>query len=97
MKTIKTEIKKAMSERKNNGTEVDPFRFFGIMLSSMPSLMFRLGGIFLRFKRDAKKAGKVFRKELIDQGLDKATAAELTGIYLEGSDLLKYMQYFRSL
>jgi len=84
-----------MSERKNNDRERSPFRFFGMMLPSMPSLMIRLGGTFLRFKRDAKKAGKVFRKELISQGLDKKTAAELTEIFLDGSNLTKYMFSFR--
>jgi len=56
--------------------------------------MFRLGGTFLRFKRDAKKAGKIFRKELIKQGFDKKIATNLTNSYLEGSNLIKYMQNF---
>lgn len=73
----------------------NPVRLFGMILPSLPSLMFRFGGTFLRFKREAKKGGRIFQKELIKQGLDKATAAELTEIYLEGGNLLQYMQYFR--
>lgn len=83
-----------MSE-KNDAREVSTFRFFGIMLPSLPTMMFRLGGTFLRFKKDAKKAGKVFRKELINQGVDKKTAVELTEKYLEGSNIIRYMQNFR--
>jgi hypothetical protein len=69
-----------------------PFKLFGILLPSLPSLMIRFGGTFLRFKRNAKKAGKVFKKELINQGLDKQVASELTDIYMEGSDLSKFIQ-----
>jgi len=83
-----------MSE-KNDMREVSTFRFFGIMIPSLPSMMFRLGETFLRFKKDAKKAGKVFRKELINQGVDKKTAVELTEKYLEGSNIISYMQNFR--
>ena len=48
-----------------------------------------------RLNKDAKKAGKVFRKELINQGVDKKTAVELTEKYLEGSNIIRYMQNFR--
>jgi len=70
-------------------------KIFGLMIPSIPSLLFRLGGTFLRFKRDAKKAGKVFEKELRAQGLDKKMAGELTNIYLEGSNLVKYITILR--
>jgi hypothetical protein len=80
-----------MSKNREIKREERPFNLFGIMLPSLPSLIVRLGGTFLRFKRDAKKAGKIFRKELIKQGFDKKTAAELTEIYLEGSNLTKIM------
>jgi hypothetical protein len=73
----------------------NPIKIFGLMLPSMPSLLFRLTGTFLRFKSDAKNAGKVFQKELRDQGLDKKMASELTNKYLEGSNLIKYITYFR--
>ena len=75
--------------------DANPIKIFGIMLPSMPSLLFRLGKTFLRFKRDAKKAGKVFQKELRNQGLDKKAADELTSIYLEGSNISSYIQNFR--
>ena len=80
-----------MSENKELKREDRPIKFLGMMLPALPSLMFRLTGTFLRFKRDAKKAGKVFRKELIKQGFDKKTASELTEKYLEGSNLTKLM------
>lgn len=83
-----------MNTEKEKARDRNTIRFFGIMIPSLPSLMFRLGGTFLRFKRDAKKAGKIFRKELIKQGFDKKIATNLTNSYLEGSNLIKYMQNF---
>ena len=80
-----------MTRKKESKGEDRPIRFLGMMLPAMPSLLFRLTGTFLRFKRDAKKAGKIFRKELIRQGFDKKKAAELTETYLEGSNLTKLM------
>jgi hypothetical protein len=69
----------------------DPIKWFGMIISVTPSLLIRSGGAFLRFKRQAKKGGKVFKKELINQGFDKKTASELTGIYLDGSHLIQSM------
>jgi hypothetical protein len=80
-----------MSIKKESKREDRPIRFLGMMLPAMPSLLFRLTGTFLRFKRDAKKAGKIFRKELIRQGFDKKTATELTETYLEGINLTKLL------
>ena len=81
-----------MSNKIKEERDRRPIRFFSVLLSSLPSLMIRFGGTFLRFKRDAKKAGKVFRKELMKQGLDKQTATDLTEIYMQGSDISKMIQ-----
>ena len=72
--------------------EERPIKFLGFLLPSLPRIILRCTGTFLRFRRDAKKAGKVFKKELIDQGIDKQTATELTDIYTEGSDLFKLIK-----
>ena len=45
------------------------FRVLGALLPYLPSLMLRLGGSFLRLKRDAKKAGRTFQKELLQNSL----------------------------
>jgi len=74
--------------------EERPIKYFGFLLPSLPRLILRCTGTFLRFKRDAKKAGKAFKKELINQGIDKETATELTDIYMEGSDLFKVFKNF---
>lgn len=81
-----------MPKEIKEGRDVRPIKLFGILLPSLPSLMIRFGGTFLRFKRNAKKAGKVFKKELMKQGLDKQVASELTEIYMDGSDLSKFIQ-----
>jgi len=76
-----------MSKKLGEKREERPLKLFGLLLPSLPYLTLRFGGTFLRFKRDAKKAGKIFRKELIKQGVDKQVASELTGIYIEGSNI----------
>ena len=50
--------------------------------------MIKLGFVYLRFKRKAKKAGKIFKKELIAAGLDKDFVKELTDDYLKTSHFL---------
>jgi hypothetical protein len=85
-----------MKQNIDENREAGPVKIFGIILPSLPTLMFKFGRIFLRFKRDAKKAGKVFRKELMKQGLDKETASELTEIYMNGSKIKNFIQTFRS-
>ena len=79
----------------NKNSEYRPVKMFGMMLPSMPMLTIRLGGTFLRFKRNANKAGRVFKKELINQGIDKKTASELTEMYLQGSHIRRYIQNFQ--
>jgi len=51
-----------MNENIKDEMKINPIKLFGIMLSSMPSLLFRLSRTFLQFKSKANKAGKVFRK-----------------------------------
>lgn len=75
--------------------KVNGFHIFGMVLPSLPSLMFRLGGVFLRFKIEAKKGGHIFKKELINQGLDEATAAKLTQTYLESSNIINFVHLLR--
>ena len=73
----------------------DPVKWFGMFISFLPSLLIKSGGAFLRFKLQAKKGGKIFQKELINQGIDKKTATELANSYVEGSEFLKSMMKFR--
>jgi len=58
---------------------------FGKILPYLPSLIIRSGGAYLRLKKQAKKGGKVFKKELIKQGIDKKTAEDLAEIYMNSS------------
>jgi|MudIll2142460700_1097286.scaffolds.fasta_scaffold721124_2 hypothetical protein len=86
-----------MNEQTKDGKEeVNPIKFVGMMIPLLPSLLVRLTAIFIRFKGEANKAGKIFKQELIQQGIDHDTASELTGIYLESSHIRKYIQGFTS-
>lgn len=72
-----------------------PFKLFGMILLSLPSLLFKSGGAFLRFKREAKKGGQIFQRELVKQGIDKSTADELTEVYMGGSNIVKSLMSMR--
>ena len=56
-------------------------------------LAIKLGFVYLGFKRKVKKAGKVFKKELIANGIDKNTAKLLTEEYLKGSHFFKRFNF----
>ena len=75
--------------------EIRGMKIFGVLLPFLPKLLFKFSIDFLKFKRAANNAGKIFRKELMRQGLDKQTASELTQIYMKGSEIKNYMQSFR--
>jgi hypothetical protein len=79
-----------MTKKSDENSDNNPVKIFGVMLSSMPSLMLRLAGTYLRFRREAQKAGKIFKKELIKQGIDKNMAEELTKNYVEGSKITNF-------
>jgi hypothetical protein len=80
----------------NTTKETDnEFHLLGKIMPYLPALLFRLGGTFLRFKREAKKAGSLFYKELIRHGLDETTASDLTKQYLDGSNLKHYLRFFQ--
>lgn len=70
-----------------------------MILKNMPgfiSLAFKLGLVYLRFKRQAKKAGKVFEKELIRNGIDKNTARLLKEEYLKSSRILRSFDFSKT-
>ena len=83
-----------MIKKSNDNEDRNPVKIFSMVLSSMPSLMFRLAGTYLRFKKDAQRAGKIFKKELINQGIDKNIAEELSKIYTEGSNIKHFFENF---
>jgi hypothetical protein len=74
-----------MTEPQQDGNERGGIKFLGTLLPFLPKLLLSLSITYLQFKRRAKKAGKVFQKELIKQGIDKHTAVELTEFYMTSS------------
>jgi hypothetical protein len=76
-----------MNKNIKNKEERNPVKIFSMIFTSMPSLLFRLGGTYLRFKKEAQKAEKIFKRELIKQGIDKKIAEDLARIYSEGSNI----------
>lgn len=51
-------------------------------------LAIKLGFTYLGFKRRAKKAGKIFKRQLIEDGVDPKTADILTEDYLATSHII---------
>lgn len=84
-----------MNVNDEDGRGLGGIKLFGILLPKMPSLMFRLSGTFLRFKSQANKAGRVFKKELVKHGIDEETAEELKEIYMDGSHIRQYLMNIR--
>jgi len=84
-----------MRNKKGVENRPDGFRSLGIVISSAPSLIFRVGCWFLKFKREAKKGGRIFQKELIKHGFDKETAEIFKEIYLKPSELKQYITLLR--
>jgi len=80
-----------MNKKNEEMANADPVKWFGMIISFIPSLLVKSVRAFLRFKRQAKKGGKIFKKELINQGLDRKTASNLTDIYLKNSHLIQSM------
>jgi hypothetical protein len=73
----------------NNKTGArEGIRLAGALLPSLLPLVLKLGMTYLRFKKDAQRASKIFKKELRASGIDKKTAKEMTEIYLRSSKIL---------
>ena len=67
-----------------------------MIFSTAPRLIplaFKIGLVYLSFKRKAKKAGKIFEKELISAGIDKDVAKLLTEDYLKSSHFLREFDF----
>jgi len=74
-----------MEPEKKDGNE--SLRMLGAVLPSLPTLMFRFMGEYVRFKGTVDVAAREFNRELVLQGIDVETAERLTGIYRSASDL----------
>ena len=78
----------------NNKTGArEGIRFAGALLPSLLPLIFKLGKTYLKFKKEAQKAGRIFEKELRANGIDKQTAREMTEIYLRSSKILSAFDF----
>jgi len=58
----------------------------GIVARS-PKLIFKLFFSYLKFKRKAKKAAEIFRKELIRSGVEKETAGMLANEFSKSAEV----------
>ena len=73
----------------NQENHHDPVQLMARIMSYLPIILLKSGTAWLSFKRQAKKGGKTFQKELINQGLDKEIAIKFTKEYTSSSNLMK--------
>lgn len=79
--------------RTNGSKAGEGVRFAGALLPSFLPLILKLGKTYLRFKKDAQKAARIFEKELRANGIDKQTAREMTEVYLNSSRILSAFDF----
>lgn len=79
--------------RTNGSRAGEGVRFAGILLPSLIPLILKLGRTYLRFKKDAQKAGRIFEKELRANGIDKETARAMTDVYMSSSKILRAFDF----
>ncbi len=79
-----------------NTEKKNTMKFFSFIILLLPKLLLKSGITFLHFKRKANKAGKLFKKELMKQGLDKYTATGFTNIYVKGSKIKNFVPLWRN-
>lgn len=79
--------------KRNGGEAGSGLKLIGELMPSLIPLTLKLGRTYLRFKKDAQKAGRIFEKELRANGIDKNTAKAMTEIYLNSSRILRAFDF----
>jgi hypothetical protein len=77
-------MNKAHTPLSNNDNVV---RYSAILLTFIPFFLFRFTAQYLRFRSKVSKGSKIFKHELIKQGIDIKTAQALTNQYFKGTSL----------
>jgi len=75
--------------------KMDVPKMVGTFIPFFTKFGFKFIKSFLALKIRSKKAGKTFKNELIDQGISKEQAEELTKMYLRPSQIKNYTSVFR--
>jgi uncharacterized protein YajQ (UPF0234 family) len=76
-------------EKSNEEIVHDPVQLIARIMAALPVILIKSGTAWLSFKRQAKKGGNAFQKELLKQGVDRTTAKRFTQQYTDGSNLVK--------
>ncbi len=56
------------------------------IIPSFVLILFRMMGVFLKFRSASRKSSKYFEKGLIDKGMTKEQAKEIAKVYKRGRD-----------
>ena len=73
---------------KETNDKITGLQIVGLTIPRIPLLIFKFGSWYLRFKGSAEKASKIFKKQLMTNGIDKQIADELTQCYTSTASLL---------
>lgn len=79
----------------NRYAEMDLPKLVGSLILLLPKFTFRFGLQAFRFKAKARKAARIYRRELSRAGLNDSMVKRLTESYLEGSDPFRLIRAFR--
>jgi hypothetical protein len=80
-----------MRQRLDSHSSEMMLRVVGSIIPTIPLFTFRLLRGYLRFKTSADKAGKIFRTELLSEGICPEFAEDLTRNYLESRSLFTFI------
>ena len=75
-----------MNKETNN--QILMLQIIGQTLPRIPLLFSKFGSWYLRFKGNVNKASKIFKKQLITDGIDIQMADELTQCYTSTANML---------
>ena len=87
------DFEKNSKKNKNSGNRSGMVNFIIMMLPRVLGLGFKLGLFYLGLKRKAKKAGKLFEKELLAAGINKKMAKQLKEEYMATSHILHQFKF----
>jgi hypothetical protein len=97
---LRKDLKKNRNRNKNKiNADQRQSGIGNMMLHIFPRVLglgFRLGFFYLGFKRRARKAGKIFEKELLAAGMDKQMARKLRDDYMQSSHIFHQIRKART-
>ena len=78
------------------GRTTSPLQMVGAVISFLPRFGFSFLRGYLGVKRRANKGSRIFKQQLLKQGMDRRQANELTELYFKPCKVSTYIQMWTS-